>query len=201
MLMRHRAEPAVACVLAILLVASSTRAVYMRTGFEPEEGYSPGKLTPSQPSPVGDVGWGSSVWTDLGGNNADPQGFVVASADAPQGQQYYQRLGGGNNNSAIRGFPAISTADGDFSIRWRVRIDTDKSTPPYFANFATIEVDDTGPGGRIMTFRYDDSGDLNLSNVRNGIAKWDGTADRQPCTPAPKADQPDVDNLIGFLSD
>ncbi|MEJ2703960.1 MAG: hypothetical protein P8Z79_16100 [Sedimentisphaerales bacterium] len=175
--MSCRSEAVSVCLLVSLLFAVPTRAVYVGAGFEPEEGYSVGKLTPSQPDPVGDLGWGENVWTDLGGNTADPQGVVVASADAPQGLQYYQRKGGGNSNLALREFPAITKTEGDFSIQWRVRIDTDQRTSPYFDNFATIEVDDTGPGGRIMTFRYDRSGDINLGNVQNGIAKWDGTGD------------------------
>ncbi|MBN2313697.1 MAG: hypothetical protein JXM79_07185 [Sedimentisphaerales bacterium] len=172
--MRYRSEITLVYLLIVLLLAGPTRAVYVGTGFEPEEGYREGKLTPSQPSPIGDIGWGDSTWTDLGGNTADPQGFIVASSDAPQGVQYYQRKGGSNSNLALREFPAISSAQGDFSIQWQVRIDTDQRTSPYFGNFATIEVDDTGPGGRIMTFRYDRSGEINLSNVQNGIARWDG---------------------------
>jgi hypothetical protein len=173
--MLSKTEAALVCLLIVFFVVQPAKAVYLGTSFEVEEGYNVGKLTPSQPNPIGGIGWGESVWTDLGGNNADPQGLIVNSADAPEGLQYYQRLGGGNSNLALREFPAISTADGDFSIRWRVRIDTDQSTPPYFSNFATIEVDDTGPGGRIMTFRYDRSGNINLGNVQNEIAKWDGT--------------------------
>ncbi|HOW73738.1 MAG TPA: discoidin domain-containing protein [Phycisphaerae bacterium] len=164
------------CMAALLLIGSA-QAVDIRTGFEVAEGYQAGKLTPAQPNPIGDVGWGGNRWTDLGGNSADPQGFVVAAADAPQGAQYYQRLGGGNSNLALRQFPAVRAEDGDFSIRWQVRVVTDKAAPPYLNNFATIEVDDTGPGGRIMTFRYDQSGNINLGSVQNNIAKWDGTGD------------------------
>jgi hypothetical protein len=162
---------------AAFLGAGPARAVDIRTGFEVTEGYGVGKLTPAQPNPIGDIGWGNSTWTDLGGNNADPQGFVVTAADAPQGAQHYQRLGGGSSNLVLRQFPAIKAQDGDFSLRWRVRIVTDQAAAPYFGNFATIEVDDTGPGGRIMTFRYDKSGSINLGNVQNNIAKWDGTGE------------------------
>ena len=136
----------VICAAAVLLGVGHAGAVLISTGFEPAEGYSPGKLTPNQPEPVNDIGWGGTKWADFGGNYGDPNGMVVAAADAPEGTQYYQRLGGGNSNLAYRTFPAISEADGDFSIRWYVRIDTDRPTPPYFNNFATIELDDTGPG-------------------------------------------------------
>jgi hypothetical protein len=177
MAVRYASETILFCATAVLLVMPPARAVDIRTGFEAAEGYRAGKLTPGQPDPADDIGWGDSTWTDMGGNNADPQGLVVTAADAPQGVQYYQRLGGGNNNLILRQFPAVTSREGDFSIRWRVRIVTDQAAPPYFGNFATIEVDDTGPGGRITTFRYDRSGSINLSNVQNDIARWDGTGD------------------------
>jgi len=177
--MRRERVILLACVLAVVFIVGSADAVavLVQTGFEPSEGYEPGKLTSSQPNPVGDVGWGGTTWQDFGGKYGDPEGYVVAAADAPEGLQYYQRLGGDNSNLAYRTFPAISAADGDFSIRWLVRIDTDQTSPPYFNNYATIEVDDSGPGGRIMTLRYDLNGNIGLSHVQEGIAKWDGTGD------------------------
>ena len=172
-----RAREIILVAATVLLVAGSAGAVNIRTGFELAEGYHLGKLTPEQPNPVGDFGWGMNTWVDLGGSMADPQGFVVTAPDAPQGTQYYQRLGGGGSNLALRQFPAITAQDGDFSLRWQIRLVTDQPKQPYVGNYATIEIDDTGPGGRVMTLRYDKSGNINLSGVQNNITKWDGTGD------------------------
>jgi len=66
-----------ACAAGAALLAGEARATYISTGFEAGEGYTRGKLTPSQPNPIGDVGRGNNTWTDLGGKNADPQGLVI----------------------------------------------------------------------------------------------------------------------------
>jgi hypothetical protein len=87
MVVRYASETILFCATAVLLVMPPARAVDIRTGFEAAEGYHAGKLTPGQPDPADDIGWGDSTWTDMGGNNADPQGLVVTAADAPQGVQ------------------------------------------------------------------------------------------------------------------
>ena len=70
------------CAVGAALLAGEARAVHISTGFEAGEGYTRGELTPSQPNPIGDVGWGNNPWTDAGGRNADPQHLVIVTSNA-----------------------------------------------------------------------------------------------------------------------